>query len=400
MSTKDNKLHIGIYGKRNMGKSSLINSITGQEIAIVSEIPGTTTDPVKKSYEILDFAPAILIDTAGIDDNGDLGKERIKKTLHTISTIDFGILVINNSEFTEFDESIIKELNYRKVPYLIINNKSDICPLKEETIKYVKDKLKTKIINYSVINPDHTLLIDNIKKVAKNLSHKNTSIIGDLLNEDDIVMLICPIDSEAPVGRMILPQVQLIRDVLDNYCTNIVIQPEQVENFLKTTGIKPRMVITDSQIFKEADILIPKDIELTSFSTVLARFKGNFTEYIEGTPQIDKLKDGDRILILEACSHHVSCEDIGRVKLPNWMKKYTNKDLKFEIISGLSEIKRDIHEYALIIHCGGCMITRKQLESRLQPAIEAGIPVANYGMMIAYIHGIFKRAVHPFREID
>jgi len=400
MSTKDNKLHIGIYGKRNMGKSSLINSITGQEIAIVSETPGTTTDPVKKSYEILDFAPAILIDTAGVDDNGDLGKERIKKTLHTISTIDFAILVINNSELTDFDQSIIKELNYRKVPYLVINNKSDICPLNEETIEYVKNELKTEIINYSAINPNQNLLIEKIKELAKNLSHKNTSVIGDLLKEDDIVMLICPIDSEAPVGRMILPQVQLIRDVLDNYCTNIVIQPEQVENFLKTTGIKPRLVITDSQIFKEADKLIPEDIELTSFSTVLARFKGNFNEYIKGTPQIDKLKDGDRVLILEACSHHVSCEDIGRVKLPNWMTKYTKKDLKFEVISGLSEIKRDINEYALIIHCGGCMITRKQLESRLQPAIEAGIPVANYGMMIAYIHGIFKRAVAPFREID
>lgn len=400
MSTKDNKLHIGIYGKRNMGKSSLINSITGQEIAIVSETPGTTTDPVKKSYEILDFAPAILIDTAGVDDNGDLGKERIKKTLHTISTIDFAILVINNSELTDFDQSIIKELNYRKVPYLVINNKSDICPLNEETIEYVKNELKTEVINYSAINPNQNLLIEKIKKLAKNLSHKNTSVIGDLLKEDDIVMLICPIDSEAPVGRMILPQVQLIRDVLDNYCTNIVIQPEQVENFLKTTGIKPRLVITDSQIFKEADKLIPEDIELTSFSTVLARFKGNFNEYIKGTPQIDKLKDGDRVLILEACSHHVSCEDIGRVKLPNWMTKYTKKDLKFEVISGLSEIKRNINEYALIIHCGGCMITRKQLESRLQPAIEAGIPVANYGMMIAYIHGIFKRAVAPFREID
>lgn len=400
MSTKDNKLHIGIYGKRNMGKSSLINSITGQEIAIVSETPGTTTDPVKKSYEILDFAPAILIDTAGVDDNGDLGKERIKKTLHTISTIDFAILVINNSELTDFDQSIIKELNYRKVPYLVINNKSDICPLKKETIEYVKNELKTEIINYSAINPNQNLLIEKIKELAKNLSHKNTSVIGDLLKEDDIVMLICPIDSEAPVGRMILPQVQLIRDVLDNYCTNIVIQPEQVENFLKTTGIKPRLVITDSQIFKEADKLIPEDIELTSFSTVLARFKGNFNEYIKGTPQIDKLKDGDRVLILEACSHHVSCEDIGRVKLPNWMTKYTKKDLKFEVISGLSEIKRDINEYALIIHCGGCMITRKQLESRLQPAIEAGIPVANYGMMIAYIHGIFKRAVAPFREIE
>jgi len=400
MSTKDNKLHIGIYGKRNMGKSSLINSITGQEIAIVSETPGTTTDPVKKSYEILDFAPAILIDTAGVDDNGDLGKERIKKTLHTISTIDFAILVINNSELTDFDQSIIKELNYRKVPYLVINNKSDICPLKKETVEYVKNELKTEVINYSAINPNQNLLIEKIKELAKNLSHKNTSVIGDLLKEDDIVMLICPIDSEAPVGRMILPQVQLIRDVLDNYCTNIVIQPEQVENFLKTTGIKPRLVITDSQIFKEADKLIPEDIELTSFSTVLARFKGNFNEYIKGTPQIDKLKDGDRVLILEACSHHVSCEDIGRVKLPNWMTKYTKKDLKFEVISGLSEIKRDINEYALIIHCGGCMITRKQLESRLQPAIEAGIPVANYGMMIAYIHGIFKRAVAPFREID
>lgn len=396
--TKDNKTHIGIYGRRNMGKSSIINSISEQDIAIVSDTPGTTTDPVKKSFEILNYAPVILIDTAGIDDEGILGEKRIEKSFHSISTVDLGIIVITNNSFSHYEEGLVQEFKNFNTPFFILHNKSDLHKLDAKFKNKLEKKYNTKVVEYSTKKPNKDILIDAIKNIAPDASKVNPYIIGDLLEKDDIVMLICPIDSEAPVGRMILPQVQLIRDILDNYCTNIVIQPEQVENFLNYTKIKPNLVITDSQIFQEADKLIPNEIPLTSFSTVLARFKGNFEEYIKGTPFIDKLKDGDKVLILEACSHHVSCEDIARHKLPIWLEKHTNKELNFDVVAGLSQIDKPITDYSIIIQCGGCMITKKQIANRLLPAIEAGIPVTNYGLAIAYMHGIFERAVAPFNK--
>lgn len=396
--TKDNKTHIGIYGRRNNGKSSIINSLANQEIAIVSDVAGTTTDPVKKSFEILDYAPVILIDTAGIDDEGNLGEKRINKSIQSIASIDLGIIVINNNCFDKYEKQLVDEFNTYKTPFFIIHNKSDICKLDESLKVKLEEQYKTTVIEYSNFKPNNELLIKTIKDIAPEASKQHPSIIGDLLKPDDVVMLICPIDSEAPVGRMILPQVQLIRDILDNYCTSIVIQPEQVKTFLNNTKIKPKLVITDSQIFKEADKLIPSDILLTSFSTVLARSKGDFNEYIKGTPHIDNLKENDRVLILESCSHHVSCEDIARHKLPVWLKKHTGKNLHCDIVSGLSNIERPINDYSIVIQCGGCMITKKQLINRLLPAINAGIPVTNYGLTIAYMHGIFERAVAPFKE--
>jgi [FeFe] hydrogenase H-cluster maturation GTPase HydF len=396
--TKDNKTHIGIYGRRNNGKSSIINSLANQDLAIVSDIPGTTTDPVKKSFEILDYAPVILIDTAGIDDEGSLGEKRIEKSIQSIASIDLGIIVITNNCFDTYEKQLVKEFNYFKTPFFIIHNKTDLCKIDTKLKKELEDTYKTIVLEYSSINPNNIDLIETIKKVAPEASKVQASIIGDLLSPDDIVMLICPIDSEAPTGRMILPQVQLIRDILDNHCTNIVIQPEQVKAFLKNTSITPKLVITDSQIFKEADKLIPNNIPLTSFSTVLARAKGSFDEYIKGTRHIDNLKKGDRVLILEACSHHVSCEDIARHKLPVWFKKYTGLDLEYDVLAGLSQIERPITDYALVVQCGGCMITQKQLTNRLLPAIHAGVPVSNYGLAIAYMHGIFERAVAPFNK--
>lgn len=396
--TKDNKTHIGIYGRRNNGKSSIINSLANQEIAIVSDIAGTTTDPVKKSFEILDYAPVIIIDTAGIDDEGYLGKKRIEKSFQSIANIDLGIIVINNNCFDKYEKQLVDEFKTYETPFFIIHSKSDVCKLDISLKNKLEERYKTIVVEYSSIKPNNLAIIETIKKIAPESSKVNPSIIGDLLKPDDIVMLICPIDSEAPVGRMILPQVQLIRDILDNFCTNIVIQPEQVELFLKNTRIKPKLVITDSQIFQQAGKLIPSNIPLTSFSTVLARAKGNFDEYIKGTPQINNLKEDDRVLILESCSHHVSCEDIGRHKLPKWLKKYTGKNLHCDIVSGLSNIKRPIKDYSIVIQCGGCMITKKQLANRLLPAINAGIPVTNYGLAIAYMHGIFERAVAPFKK--
>ncbi len=394
---KDYKTHIGIYGRRNNGKSSIINTLANQNIAIVSDIAGTTTDPVKKSFEILDYAPVILIDTAGIDDKGKLGEKRVEKSIETIASIDVGIIVITNNCFEEYEEELVNEFEYFNTPFFIIHNKSDIIPLDNNFKSKLEKQYKTKVIEYSTINsPDNNTVIAAIKYTAPDSSIVTPSIIGDLLSPGDVVMLITPIDSEAPSGRMILPQVQLIRDVLDNGCVNIVIQPEEVKDFFNINNIRPKLVITDSQVFKLADNLVPKDIPLTSFSTVLARHKGDFDNYLKGTPHIDNLRNGDKILILESCSHHVSCEDIGRYKLPAWLREYTNKNLEFDIVSGLSKIEHPIEKYAMVIQCGGCMITKKQIKNRLTRAVKANIPISNYGLTIAYIHGIYNRAIEPF----
>lgn len=399
-STKDNKTHIGIYGRRNNGKSSIINTLANQQIAIVSDIAGTTTDPVKKSLEILDYAPVILIDTAGIDDHGALGAKRIEKTKQTIPTVDLAILVITNNTIDQYEKELIQEFKFYNIPFLILHNKSDINPLKPQFKQLLKKSYNTGIIDFCAKNPSNIdELIDMIKTTAPEASMVTPSIIGDLLEPNDIVLLICPIDSEAPSGRMILPQVQLIRDILDNHCINVVVQPGQVEHFLKKTAITPKLAITDSQIFELANQLVPAQIPLTSFSTVLARFKGDFENYLKGTPKIKDLSQGDRILILESCSHHVSCEDIGRYKLPAWLKKFTGKDLTFDVVAGLDNLKRPISHYAMVIQCGGCMITPKQIKNRLLPAINAGIPVTNYGLAIAYMHGIYNRAVAPFLKL-
>ena len=405
---KETKPHIGIFGRRNYGKSSLINCLAGQEIAIVSDTAGTTTDPVKKSFEITGFGPVVFIDTAGIDDEGDLGNKRINKTLDTIKIIDLAILVIAHNRFSKFEENLIKEFNDYDTPFLIVHNKSDLEPLKPETVEYLRQNFKTKPVEFSTIETPERQerleqIIEKIKKLIPENAYKNPSLIGDLVSYGDIVLLITPIDIEAPAGRMILPQVQMIRDILDNDCVAIVLKEREVDVFLRKTGIKPKLAITDSQIFLKADASIPKDIPLTGFSVVLARLKGDFENYLKGTPKISELKDGDRILLLESCSHHVSCDDIGRVKIPRWISKFTGKQLDYDVVSGLDNLQRDIHDYALVIQCGGCMITQKQIKNRLKPAIEAGIPVTNYGMAIAWVQGIYRRAVAPFlkeMEVD
>jgi [FeFe] hydrogenase H-cluster maturation GTPase HydF len=394
---RESKPHIGIYGRRNNGKSSLINRLAEQDIAIVSDYAGTTTDPVKKSFEITGFGPVILVDTAGIDDTGDLGEKRIARTKKSIKTIDLGILVITENTFGEFEQNIIQEFEKTSTPYFIIHNKADKNPLKPDFKKQIEEGYSVDIIDFSTLN-SHSgdIIIDAIKKTIPESAYKTPSLIGDLINYGDIVLLITPIDIEAPAGRLILPQVQAIRDILDNDAVSIVLKEREVDVFLKQTGIKPKLAITDSQIFTKADASIPRDIPLTSFSIVLARYKGDFQNYLNGTPEISELKDGDRVLLLESCTHHVSCDDIGRVKIPRWISNFTGKNLEYEVVAGLNDLPRDIKEYALVIQCGGCMITRKQLINRIKPAIEAGVPVTNYGMAIAYVQGIYNRAVAPF----
>jgi [FeFe] hydrogenase H-cluster maturation GTPase HydF len=396
---KDIKPHIGIFGRRNNGKSSLINILTGQQIAIVSDTPGTTTDPVKKSMEIKGIGPVVLIDTAGIDDAGDLGNMRVSKSLLTIKSIDLGILLITANEITAFEQNIVKIFIDNSVPFFVVHNKSDLEPVNDRTIQKVKKEWQTEIIDFSTLND---LQLDDLVGMIKNnmpeSAYVNPSLIGDLISYGDVVLMITPIDIEAPEGRMILPQMQTIRDILDNDCVAIVLKEREVDAFLRKTAIKPKLAITDSQVFLKAGAAIPEDIPLTSFSIILARQKGDFENYLLGTPKISELKDGDRILMLESCTHHVSCDDIGRIKIPRWISSFTGKKLEFDIVAGLSELPRDIRDYSLVVQCGGCMITRKQLINRLKPAIDAGIPVTNYGMAIAYVQGIYNRAIAPFTK--
>ena len=395
---RESKPHIGIYGRRNNGKSSLINMLAGQNVAIVSDHAGTTTDPVKKSFEITGFGPVILIDTAGIDDVGKLGSLRISKTLQTIKLIDLAILVLANNLLGTYETMLVEVFRKTDTPFVVVHSKQDVVPLagffKDEIAKTLGNPRLIEVSAMNRIGLEE--LIDAIRVSIPESSYRTPTLLGDLIKYGDIVLLITPIDVEAPAGRLILPQVQAIRDILDNDCVAIVLKEREVDSFLRKTGIRPALVVTDSQIFTKADASIPRNIPLTSFSILLAHLKGDFENYLKGTPKISELKDGDRVLLLESCTHHVACDDIGRVKIPRWMSKFTGKKLEYEIVAGLDEISRPITDYSLVVQCGGCMITRKQLQGRLRQAIEAGVPVTNYGMAIAYVHGIFERSVEPF----
>jgi [FeFe] hydrogenase H-cluster maturation GTPase HydF len=396
---KDLKPHIGIFGRRNNGKSSFINMITGQDVAIVSSHAGTTTDPVKKSVEIFGIGPVIVIDTAGVDDVGSLGRKRIGKTMDVVSIIDLAVLLIADNRFASFELNLITAFKKLDIPYVIFHNKSDVSPLEETTVNQINAATGRKAFDITTLNSSCLEFVTKeIRKKIPDSIFVKPALLDGLVKSKDIVLLVTPIDSEAPEGRMILPQVMAIRDVLDHNCICITVRETELNDFMKM-GIKPDLVITDSQVFGFVSEIIPEEIPLTGFSIVLARMKTNFIEYLLGTPQIAKLKDGDKVLMLESCTHHISCEDIGRNKLPNWISEFTGKDIIYEIVSGLDKINENINDYALIVQCGGCVVTRKQLTNRLKPAIEAGVPVSNYGMAIAFINGIFERSVKPFLEV-
>ena len=398
---KDAKPHIGIFGRRNNGKSSLINALAGQDIAIVSDHAGTTTDPVKKSMEISGMGAVILIDTAGIDDVGELGQKRIHKTKEALKTVDLAILVITANSFGDFETDLINDFNEYAIPYFILHNKSDLEHISESLNNYIVNNFNVPVINFSSVKNDNTEdIIKTIRKLLPETAYRTQSLIGDLISYGDTVLLITPIDIEAPEGRLILPQVQVIRDVLDNDGIAVVCKEREVDTYISKMNPKPKLVVTDSQVFLKADASVPKDIPLTSFSIILARQKGDFNNYIKGTPYLSKLKDGDRVLILESCTHHVSCDDIGRMKIPRWLTNYSGKKLEYDVVTGLNTLPRDIHDYAIVIQCGGCVITRKQVINRLKPAVDAGIPVTNYGMAIAFVHGIYDRAVAPFLQLE
>lgn len=397
---RDTKPHIGIYGRRNNGKSSLINCLTGQDIAIVSELAGTTTDPVKKSYEITDFGPVILIDTAGIDDIGEIGEKRISKTLSTIKTIDLALLIVAENIFDDFEIRLIDEFNKYDIPYIVIYNKVDLVKPTSDYLTKVEKITNNKIIEFSALKANNTdEILKQIRIAVPENAFKINPLFEGLVSQGDFVLLITPVDTEAPEGRMILPQMQAVRGVLDKFGICIVLKETEVEHFFKTTSIPIKLAVTDSQLFGKIDKVIPANIPLTGFSVLLAKNKGDFDEYMKGTPAISNLKDGDIVLILESCSHHVTCDDIGRFKIPIWLKKFTDKKLVFEVVSGLASFPRPINEYSLVVQCGACMITNKQLKSRLQQFKELNIPVTNYGMAIAYTNGIYNRAIEPFNKL-
>lgn len=394
MQHRENKLHIGFFGRCNVGKSTLINTLVGQDISIVSEYSGTTTDTVKKTIELTDIGQVVLIDTAGIDDESVLGEERKKKTLNAFSQIDFAVLVITENRFGDYEQFILDECKKYSTPYIIVYNKEDVFPIKED----LKSKVSLVLSKEDRATREklHQILKQEISKLS---SQQQNPLLNEIIEQGDIVVLVTPIDSSAPKGRLILPQVKTIREIIDQRAIAITIQETELDQTISLLGKeKIKLVITDSQVFKKVDSIVPKDISLTSFSIILAKEKGNFEQYLKGTSQIDRLKEGDNILILESCTHTPTCEDIGRVKLPNMLKKYTGKNLNFVFSAGLSNDFDEIEKYQLVIQCGGCMATKKQMQNRLLPFIEKNIAITNYGMTISYVNGIFQRATAIFQK--
>ena len=392
---KDLKPHIGIFGRMNYGKSSIINKLTGQPMAIVSDHPGTTTDPVKKSIEIFGIGPVVLIDTAGIDDISGLGTKRVEKTYEVLNEIDCAILVIAGEEFGEVECEIISQFKKHDISFIVVHNKSDIYSLSAKTRTIIEKGFDTKVLEFSALKDDAKILQKALKKAIPESAYKKAALLDGLIKPGELVLLVTPIDAEAPEGRMILPQVMTIRDVLDNDCICVVLKETNLKQYFESGMPRPNLVVTDSQVFKLVDEIVPKDVMLTSFSIILARYRGDFENYLKGTPHLSDLKDGDKILMLESCTHEISCGDIGRVKLPNLIRKFTGKNIEFTYLSGLTPIE-NIKQYAMAIQCGGCMATRKQLFNRTNMAVENGIPISNYGMAIAYMNGIFERVTKMF----
>ena len=385
------RIHIGIFGKRNAGKSSVINAITGQNLAIVSDIKGTTTDPVLKAMELLPLGPVVMIDTPGLDDSGELGKLRIRKAYQILNKTDIAVLVVDGSSgMTDEDEQILTQIKAKEIPYVIVLNKADLV---SDTSILPQDNMiwVSTVDNYNIYE-----LKELITKQAP--KEDNTRrIVGDLIQPSDFIVLVVPIDSAAPKGRLILPQQQTIRDVLESNATAIVVKETELKETLSSLGKKPKIVITDSQAFERVAADTPEDILLTSFSILFARYKGNLKSVVAGAKALDTLEDGDTILISEGCTHHRQCEDIGTVKLPNWIRKYTNKDLHFEFTSG-TEFPLELSKYKVIVHCGGCTLNEREMKYRLKCAEDAGIPMTNYGIAIAQMHGILARSIEPFPE--
>jgi len=385
------RVHIGFFGKRNVGKSSVVNAVTGQDLAVVSDVKGTTTDPVYKAMELLPMGPVMIIDTPGYDDEGTLGELRVRKTRQVLNKTDVALLIVDASlGKSEQDEDLIRLFKDKKLNYIVVYNKTDLIT-EPQTIRASEIYVSAET-GYHI-----ELLKEKIAALAVTEENK-LKIVGDILHPGDFAVLVIPIDKAAPKGRLILPQQQTIRDILEADATAIVVKEFELRETLATLGKKPRIVITDSQVFAKVSADTPKDIYLTSFSILFARFKGNLETAVKGAKALDELQDGETILIAEGCTHHRQCDDIGTVKLPRWIKDYTKKDIKFEFTSG-TEFPDDLSHYKLIIHCGGCMLNEREMKYRQKCPLDQNIPISNYGIIISHMQGILKRSIRMFPDI-
>ena len=395
------RVHIGFFGLRNAGKSSVVNAVTGQSLSLVSETKGTTTDPVQKAMELLPIGPVVIIDTPGIDDVGTLGEMRVKRALQVLDKTDIAILVVDADKgLQQADQELLKLFEEKKIPHITVYNKSDLLA----TVPSLPEKQpeKNDTIYVSAKNGDQIYeLKERIGALTKAASAKadEKRILADLIQPEDVVVLVVPIDSAAPKGRLILPQQQTIRDVLESGAISVVTRETELPQTLRALGKKPSLVITDSQAFQKVNADTPADVPLTSFSILFARYKGDLKEAVHGAAQLDKLQNGDTVLISEGCTHHRQCGDIGTVKLPNWIRNYTGKELSFEFTSG-GEFPEDLSPYALVVHCGGCMLNEREMKARIARAVAQNVPITNYGICIAQVHGILKRSVEMFDDVS
>lgn len=390
---KGERIHIALFGRRNAGKSSLINAITGQDLAIVSDVKGTTTDPVYKAMEILPLGPVMLVDTPGLDDEGTLGEERIRKARSVLNKTDLALIVADGREAStdfSFEKTILELTKKKNIPAIIVLNKQDEWISEEDQIKKYGDICVSSKTGYHI----HELKEMMTKQLP--VEDQTGKIVGDLLSPGDFVVLVVPIDSAAPKGRLILPQQQVIRDVLESGATAVVCRDTELSDTLARLGEKPRLVITDSQAFANVSKDTPEDIPLTSFSILFSRYKGDLETQLQGVRTLEELEDGDTILMAEGCTHHRQCDDIGTVKLPRWIQEYTGKKLQFETSSG-GGFPEDLSKYKMVVHCGGCTLSKKEMAFRIAEAKDQNVPIVNYGTLIAGLKGVLERSIAPFR---
>lgn len=388
--------HIAIFGRRNAGKSSVVNAITDQSLAIVSEVKGTTTDPVYKAMEILPLGPVVLIDTAGIDDEGALGDLRIKKTYEVLNKTDIALVVVDSAEgIGPFDESLIEVIKEKGVPLVIVLNKVDAHRPLDFEFEQLRSRFNGPVVGVSALTGEGIKALKKIIAEIKPVEDDRFKLVGDLVSPGDFVVLVTPIDKAAPKGRLILPQQQTIRDLLESDAITIITKEHELRETLQNLGKKPKLVITDSQAFLKVSADTPRDIPLTSFSILFARYKGDLLELVRGAKAIKDLKDDARILIAEGCTHHKQSDDIGTVKIPRWLRQLTGKNLIFDHVAGMS-FTEDVKKYDLIVHCGACMLNKQAMGHRIEQSKAFGVPIVNYGVMIAYVQGIMDRALEPF----
>ena len=401
-----NRVHIGFFGRRNAGKSSLVNAVTGQELSIVSEQKGTTTDPVHKAMELLPLGPVVIIDTPGFDDEGELGALRVRKTKQVLNKTDIAVLIVDAAEgLCQGDREMLALFQAKQIPHLVVFNKSDLVGGRESC---EEEKTQTTSILNELGNAPHLFVSaasgDGVVELKEKLSSlvpadNGRRLVADLVRPLDVVVLVVPIDSAAPKGRLILPQQQVLRDLLDAGAVSVVVREHELEDALRSLAVKPAMVITDSQVFAEVAKSTPENVPLTSFSILMARYKGFLEQAVRGVGAIDRLQDGDTVLIAEGCTHHRQCDDIGTVKIPRWLREHTKKEIQIKTVSG-TEFPEDVTPYAVVIHCGGCMLNERVVLYRMKCSVDQGVPFTNYGITIAHMKGILKRSIELFPAIS